>query len=75
MLRVDASQTGVALAKARPSCGSGDVDLRWLNSIQGARDVQDAAYEALGGAFVGYTMAATIQKMRIGFGPRCPMFA
>ena len=59
MLRGDAGQAGAALAKARRSSHSGDVDLSWLTSLREARDVQDAAIDCFEAAPVGYTLTAT----------------
>lgn len=59
MLRADAGRVGAALAQARRSSRSGDVNLKWLASMQEAWDVQDAAIDCHGAAPIGYTLAAT----------------
>ena len=59
MISRAAHQAGVALSRARLSTKPVNVDLRWIKSMQEARDVQDAAVIALGGDPIGYTLAAT----------------
>ncbi len=56
---LDAGKVGAALARARRADGPGDVDLRFIRSMDDARDVQEAALAAHGGAVVGYTLAAS----------------
>lgn len=59
MISRTAHQTGMALSRARLLTSPVNVDLRWIKSIQEARDVQDTAAIALGGDPIGYTLAAT----------------
>ena len=56
---LDAGKVGAALARARRADGPGDVDLRFIRSMDDARDVQDAALAGHGGTMVGYTLAAS----------------
>ena len=59
MIGRTAYQMGTALSRARLSAKPVNVDLRWIKSMQEARDVQDIAAVALHGDPIGYTLAAT----------------
>ena len=62
MLQDNSEKCGKALSLARRANRFGDVDLRWIRSLQEAREVQDAAFDCLGCTIVGYTMAATTDR-------------
>ncbi len=59
MFQDDLDRCAAALSVARRAHSAGDVDLHWIGSMQDAREVQDAAFDYLGGTPVGYTIAAT----------------
>ena len=64
---LDAGTVGMALARARRVGGPGDVDLRFIRSVDDAREVQDAALAGHGGIVTGYTIAgssaATLERL------------